>query len=92
VTTAIGVASGTKASRIIIIHSNDIAQFSGLDLFCTEFSSDPDKNESGPIVACQRVSLVQSRGRGRGMGASRYHMWLTTADGQHILYKVTRSP
>jgi hypothetical protein len=93
VTATTGFASQDTASRHLpAVKIGDDLTIPSLDLYCAVYRTDPDHLEVGPILYCNRNSADSQHANSRGFGASRFHIFVSTANGNANGYTVTRSP
>jgi hypothetical protein len=86
---ATGWGHGNRTTRFLNARPGDTVTFIGLDLGCSFFRSDPDHHEVGPLLYCDRTSEA---GNSRGMGASKYHLYLTTEPPSRRIFVANRAP
>jgi hypothetical protein len=90
---AITGGGSALAGKLVTVPFGGAADFRGLDWYCwnvkTGFSDVPDP---GPAVSCSRESLIGKQVDGRGVEITRFHIYVTAADGSHPIARYTRAP
>jgi hypothetical protein len=86
----LGVMSAGAKFRVVTVGPGTLVHVTGVDVGCDVFASDLDHREAGPVMFCNRWSVVP-RGS-RSVVFSLRHVDVTDESGNTLVYRVTRSP
>jgi hypothetical protein len=89
---ATGLGAGTRSAAQIQVIGNNYVYFSGIDMSCQLYASDPDHHEAGPVLVCFRNSTAGKHTNGAEVSISRFHMKLSAPGSNRWNYTVARTP